>query len=154
MRGDRQGFTLIELLVVVLVLGILVRLALPAYQVLMLRARASAALSEIKTVQLAAYTYNVDTGQWPPDVNRGVTPPELEPYLDDPDAFVGDGYLLDWDNWMLPDGSPSQPGTDVLVGISMVTADERLGRALLDLVGSGSAQFTIQEHYTFVIAAD
>ena len=154
MHRDRQGFTLVELLVVILLLGILARLAIPAYQSVTLRARAAAALSEIKTVQLAAYSYNIDTGQWPPDVSRGVTPPELDPYLNDPEAFVGDGYLLDWDNWILPDGSPLHPETGILLGISLVTADERLGQALVDLVGGGAAEFTIGEHYTFVIAAD
>ena len=154
MHRERQGFTLVELLVVILLLGILVRLAIPAYQSVTLRARAAAALSEIKTVQLAAYSYNIDTGKWPADVYPGIIPPELEPYLDDPGAFRGDGYQLDWENWVLPDGSPMHPQTGVLLGISIVTESDRLGQALVDLVGSGAAKYTLGENYTFVIAAD
>ena len=154
MRADRPGFTLVELLVVILLLGILARLAIPAYQSITLRARAAAALSEIKTVQMAAYTYNIDTGDWPADVYPGIVPPELERYLDDPDAFRGEGYQLDWENWVLPDGSPMHPQTGVLLGISVVTESDRLGRALVDLVGSGAAKYTLGDNYTFVIAAD
>lgn len=144
-----------ELMIVLLIIGILARVALPAYQGVVLRARAAQAVGAINVVRLAAFTYNASTGQWPADVNRGVVPPELRPYLGDDFSFHRDGYVLDWDNWMLPDGTPSQSGTNsVLLGISLVTDNAALGQALLDLVGESTARFTIEDHYTFIIASN
>ncbi|HUG39337.1 MAG TPA: prepilin-type N-terminal cleavage/methylation domain-containing protein [Longimicrobiales bacterium] len=153
MRTGRHGFTLVELLIVVVLVGLIVRLAIPSYQRYVLTARAAAAISEIETVRLAAYTYHSDALEWPADVDRGIVPPELVPYLGDGFSFTGDHYMLDWDNWTLPDGSPSEPETGVLVGISMTTADKRLGSAFVRLLGDGAARATIDEHYTLVVVA-
>lgn len=148
----RDGFTLIELMMVVLVVAILARLALPAYQGLVLKARAAEALGDINAVRVAAYSYNADTNGWPADVNRGTLPPELEPYLGEDFSFDREHYRLDWDNWMMPDGSPKN-GSGVLVGVSMVTDNEALGNALVELLGENTATYTISEHYTFVVLA-
>lgn len=153
MRAWRRGFTLVELLIVVVLVGIVARIAISSYQRYVTVARAAAALSEIETVRLAAYTYHTDELSWPPDVNRGIVPPELVPYLGAGFTFTREHYLLDWDNWTLPDGSPSYPDTNVLVGISMTTDDENLGAAFVNLVGEGTASATINEHYTLIVVA-
>lgn len=151
--SSRAGFALVELMIVVMLIAILARIALPAYQGLVLQARAAQALGDINAVRLAAFSYNVETGRWPPDVNRGIVPPELEPYLNDGFSFDREGYRLDWDNWMLPDGTPRHSDTNVLLGISVATQDAALGQALLNLVGDAIARYTISEHYTFILAA-
>lgn len=138
---------------VVLVIGILARMALPAYQSLLLKARAAEALGDINAVRVAAFSYNTETNRWPPDVNRGTVPPELVPYLPDGFTFDREHYRLDWDNWSLPDGTPRYPDIGVLIGVSMTTDNEALGQALLDLVGENAATYSIGEHYTFIIEA-
>lgn len=150
----RPGFGLLELMIVVLVVGIMARIALPAYQSLVLRARAAEALGDIRAIRLAAFTYNSSTGRWPADVNRGVVPPELSPYLGEEYSFVRSDYDLDWDNWALPDGTPGKAETDVLLGVSVATVNASLGEALVSLVGESTARFTIAEHYTFIILED
>jgi prepilin-type N-terminal cleavage/methylation domain-containing protein len=153
MKRRRSGVTLVELLVVVLLVSVLVRIALPAYHKIAIRAQAAAILSEINTVRLAAFSYHADHNRWPPDVNRGVTPPELKPYLGEDFSFRRERYVLDWDNWMLPDGTPKHSQTDVLIGISLATSDALLGATLIALTGPNTVQYTISEHYTFIIAA-
>jgi len=152
-RTRRGGFTLVELMIVVVIMGILVRIALPGYHSIQLSARAAQALGDINAIRLAAYSYNSDTGEWPPDVNRNIVPPELVPYLGPTFTFQREGYVLDWDNWMMPDGSPNND-SGVLLGISLTTTNAALGEALVRLVGESTARFTIGDHYTFIIASN
>lgn len=153
-RNDRPGFGLVELMIVIMIMGILVRIALPAYHHIMLQARATQALGHINTIRLAAYSYYAAHGEWPPDVNRGIVPPELTPYLGQEFSFQREGYLLDWDHWVLPDGTPSRPETGVVVGVSIASPNPALGEALVGLVGRSAARFTIDEHHTFIIEAN
>lgn len=153
MTAGRGGFSLVELLIVLLMVGILAQISIPSYQRHIRMARAAAAVSDVQTVRLAAYAYNSDTHAWPADVNRGVVPPELSPYLQPGFTFQREHYLLDWDHWVLPDGSPQRSETGVLVGVSITTDDARFGAAFLDLLGDATARATISEHYTFVVVA-
>ncbi len=145
---------MVELLIVVVVLGIVVRLALPAYHDIVLRARAASALSDLQAVRLAAYSYYADTNDWPADRYPGQVPPELEGYLSEGFSFQRDGYRLDWENWVLPDGTPRHPGTGVLLGVSVTTDDADLGRALVSLTGDQAVHYTLGRNYTFVIASN
>lgn len=149
--GNRPGFGLVELMIVIMIIGILARIAVPAYEHVRLRARAAQAIGHINTIRVAAYSYYASVGEWPPDVTRGNVPPELRPFLGQDFTFQREGYLLDWDHWVLPDGTPSRPETGVLVGVSVVAADPALGRAMVGLVGESVARFTINEHHTFII---
>lgn len=153
MTARRSGFTLVELLIVILLIGIVARIAIPAYQRVVLRARAAEALSNMQSVRIAAYAYNADTNEWPPDNAPGIRPPELEPYLGTQFPFETDTYQLDWENWVMPDGTPKHPDTGVLLGVSITTTNAALGQAVVDLAGAGTAHYTLGNNYTFVIAA-
>jgi type II secretory pathway pseudopilin PulG len=140
-------------MMVVLIVAILARIAMPSYQGLVYRARAASVMGDIQAIRVAVYAYNADTGQWPMDRGPGTLPPELEPYLGEGFSFNREHYQLDWENWILPDGSPKHADTGVLLGISLTTSDERFGAALGELLGSDRAHFTLSDNYTFVIAA-
>ncbi|MBW3533689.1 MAG: prepilin-type N-terminal cleavage/methylation domain-containing protein [Gemmatimonadetes bacterium] len=154
MRGgsgaSRRGFTLVEVLVVVMVMSIVTRIALPNVQEALLRARATEAVATLRVVEVAAREYNATTGAWPMEAPPGEVPPELVGYLPDGFDFQLEEYQLDWERWSLPDGLPSDPDADELVGVSLVTDREDLGLAVAELLGS-SGWYTLGDHYTRLI---
>lgn len=56
-RGDAQGFTLVELMIVIVILGILVAVAVPAFSGIRDRAREATVKSIGHTVQLATESF-------------------------------------------------------------------------------------------------
>jgi prepilin-type N-terminal cleavage/methylation domain-containing protein len=148
---EHGGFTMVEVLTVVVVVGTLVRMAVPSFHEVLLQARAAEVLGEFETVRLAVVGYQADEHRWPQDGYTGQIPSGLEKYLPTNFDFEGPGYRLDWENWVLPNGLPKSPETGVLLGISIVTDDAELGQAVLELLGSAMASYTLGDTYTFVI---
>jgi type IV pilus assembly protein PilA len=67
MKKYQQGFTLIELMIVIAILGILMAIAIPAYQDYAVRAKASEGINLAGATKLAtAETYS-STGRLPPN---------------------------------------------------------------------------------------
>ena len=60
-----QGFTLIELMIVIAILGILLAIAIPAYQDYLARARASEAVYAAAPAKLAVSEYYLGNATWP-----------------------------------------------------------------------------------------
>ena len=67
MKKNMQGFTLIELMIVIAILGILMAIAIPAYQDYTVRAKVSEGMNVAGAAKLAvAETYQTK-GTWPTD---------------------------------------------------------------------------------------
>jgi len=127
-RG-RGGFTLAELLVVMAILSLLAGLAIPNLQRAILKARAADAIGDLEVIRVAVLQYQGDRHEWPPDRNRGQIPPGLEEYLPDGFSFVGDDYVMDYDNWSRNRG---------FIGLTIITQEPELGDAMLSLLGDGT----------------
>ena len=64
-KNTRRGFTLIELLVVVLIVAILAAVALPQYQLAVMKTKFANLYNISRVYQRAAQEYIVSSGSWP-----------------------------------------------------------------------------------------
>lgn len=89
MRSTSKGFSLIELMVAVTIMGIMVGLVVPAYMAYRQRARRSATVTTLKTLENAIDMFQGDTGAYPatlPELVNAPTDPKISkrwqgPYL-------------------------------------------------------------------------
>ncbi len=63
----QKGFTLIELMIVIAILGILIAIALPAYQDYTVRAKVTEGLNLAASAKLASSETRLSNGTWPID---------------------------------------------------------------------------------------
>ena len=142
---------MVEVMTVALVVSTLVRMAIPNFHEILVKARAAEVLGDFETVRLAVEHYYNDHFEWPADAYTGQIPPGLAEYLPEGYRFDQAGYRLDWENWLLPNGLPENPETGALLGISIVTDDRELGQAVIDFLGGAMANYTLGTKYTFVV---
>ena len=74
--NKRRGFTLIELMLVVIIIGVLASMMVPRLAGRTKDARIAAAKADIEAnISLALDLYEVDNGEYPPDLNALLTKP-------------------------------------------------------------------------------
>lgn len=151
-RPNLRGFTVIETVTVMLVVSVLTRIVVPQYQDVRLMAQATQVAADFNVVHIAAEEFFSEYHRWPADTGPGEVPPDLVPYLNKGFTFARDAYQIDWENWVLPDGTPKHPETRVLLGVSVTTDDPALGFAVSDLL-KDRAKLTLGERYTFIFEA-
>ncbi len=134
-----------------LLMSIFTRIAIPQMQEVLTQARATEISATFSVIEEAANRLSLENLPWPPDEDAGVVPPGLLHQLPPGFSFDRDRYQLDWENWILPDGVPSDPTVRGLIGISITTSDRALGLALMDVIPL-NAKFALGETYTFIFA--
>ena len=137
-RGPRAGFTLVELVLVVVIISILAGLAIPNYKVVVIKARAADVLGRIRVVELGVHSYLGENNAWPAEAAPGVVPSDMAAFLPDNFEFASEDYDLDWENG------------GGLIGVAVVTDNELLGQALVNVAGSGT-WFVSGNRYVFIL---
>lgn len=146
----RRGFSVIELLVVMVIMGIIVRIAVPRYGIARKQAIARAAIGDVRVLRDAALNYQTDRGAWPPETSGGRTPSGLARYLPRGFNFRRGAYTLDYESWVRPRGGLRR-NAPAIVAIAITTPDRQLRAALRQLGASGIPYFTSGNKTTFVL---
>ena len=123
MKRKQSGFTMIELIVVIVVLAILAGVAVPKLYDMGTRARISTTAYSWKVLTRAVNQYLIDNANAvPPNVNDGVMPPQLDPYLSNADYTRTPpvGGMWDYDEWSADGGG----GAGLIVSVSITNSTQ------------------------------
>ena len=149
-RPSRAGFSLVEVMTAMLITSVLVRVGVPNYHNIQLRARAAEVAGDFEAVRHAAFLHLAERYGWPEEEPAGPPRALRRPYLPDGFRFEKEQYQLDWEHWRLPDGLPGNPESGELIGVTLVTEDVELARAVAALLGN-TPHYSVSGTYTFVI---
>ena len=76
-RPANRAFSLVELMIAVLIISLLFLMAVPGYQRIQRKARATAIANDLRVFGAALQAYAHDKGTWPPESAAGVVPTGL-----------------------------------------------------------------------------
>jgi prepilin-type N-terminal cleavage/methylation domain-containing protein len=156
LRG-RRGFSLAEVITVLAVVGILAGISVLRLNPAKDAAKTAAVTSDLRTIALAAQSYQMDHGKWPRSGGDGTTPADLVNYLPGGFSFRGPDYSYEYRNVEV-DGQP--PAVSIMVRTRNPTLQDRLMASLggrdgfvasggfLSYVLSGSIQMGVPESGT------
>lgn len=124
---DWRGFSLAEVITVLAVVGILAGISVLRMNPAKNAAKTAAVTSDLRTIALAAQSYQVDHGKWPRSGGEGSTPADLVNYLPGGFRFRGPDYSYEYRH-VEAEGQP--PAISILVRASNPALQDRLMASL------------------------
>ena len=92
MHRSEKGFTLVELMVVVVIIGVLVAIVIPVFNMVQANAREKTCFANQRIIEGAALQYHADNGSYPANINLDLVGDYLQTEPICPDAT--DGYTI------------------------------------------------------------
>jgi prepilin-type N-terminal cleavage/methylation domain-containing protein len=119
----KRGFTLIELLVVIAIIGLLSSVVLATLSTARAKGRFARTIADMHQVQIAAETFNANTGDYPEDAMNGQLPPNATTdFLSAWPAAPCPGWTYDYDYWRPTDYSVVAPPDQKMARIVFLNA--------------------------------
>lgn len=125
----RRGFSLAEIITVLAVVGILAAISVLRANPAKDAAKTAAVTSDLRTIALAAQSYQMDHGRWPRSGGVGTTPADLVTYLPGGFRFRGPDYAFEY-------RSTEVQGKPASVVITVHTLSPTLQERLMASLGS------------------
>jgi prepilin-type N-terminal cleavage/methylation domain-containing protein len=148
----RRGFSFVEILTVMIIIGLIVRIAVPRFHDMKRRATAGKVVGDVHSIRVGSYTYYTEKGTWPPEYGAGIVPTELVTYLPQNFSFTFPEYTFDYEVWPLSGGMPGNPQQSAIIAVSVTTVDIRLAQQLLKMAGKGFVPFAAGNKVTFFVS--
>ena len=112
-KQHRSGFSLVELAIAVSIIGILAALAIPLYNLIMVRSRISTLASDLRSHADAILRYTMEVGEYPDSFGSGSIPSELQGFL--PNAWLESSAIGGEYSWHKDSAAD---GTDAYIQVS------------------------------------
>ena len=146
----RRAFSFTELLLAIMLVGLLVRIAIPRYREMKLHHTAAAIIGDVHAIRVAAFTHYTEKGSFPPDAATGALPAALVDEF--PAGFRFDRPDFDY-NWHVWSMSDSAGNNETLVGITVLVSDPDLATRLVLGAGAGYIPIVTPSRVTFIVSS-
>lgn len=80
-KNNKSGFTLVEIMIVVVIIGLLARIAMPAFKRVQMRSQNAKVVNDMRVYAGMMETYSLENGAYPEDSNSGELPVDFAPYI-------------------------------------------------------------------------
>ncbi len=151
MRRD-HGFTLIEVIITMSIVLMLSSIAVPKFREVKRRAMATQIMGDFDVLRHAALSFYVDSGYFPEPAGPGQAPPGLVRYLPNEFNLAKPEWTMNYESWTGGEAEAFE-ASGTVVGITVTTPDQNLGRTAMSLIGNAPAFAQGGNSYTFLISA-
>lgn len=146
-----RGFTLIEVIITMSIVMMLSSIAVPKFREVKRRALATQIMGDFDVLRHAALSFYVDSGYFPEPVGPGQAPPGLVRYLPNQFNLAKPEWTMNYESWAGGEAAAFE-ATGTVVGITVTTPDQNLGRTAMSLIGNAPAFAQSSNSYTFLIS--
>lgn len=146
-----RGFTLIEVIITMSIVMMLSSIAVPKFREVKRRALATQIMGDFDVLRHAALSFYVDSGYFPEPAGPGRAPAGLVRYLPNQFNLSKPEWTMNYEAWTGGEAEAFE-ATGTVVGVTVTTPDQNLGRTAMSLIGNAPAFAQGNNSYTFLIA--